>query len=475
MKSKKIKPSAKTKRIRPRMGLILVRTHRHGTLKLRWLAIGDLEFVEKLLEMNITPREFVVRFIHHQLASPELSIDIVETWPDKLLARVIISWAKDKKTIGQQMKGNLDIFPAFKQAIKNYLEEHYKQIGEILNRAMDSIYVPNLLPSIELINGQMWSQVFDSVRISQNAFVSMLDSIRPIDTFVNPLDNISQDWLEQIASNLDLSRDLNLATSPLGNYLGEIIKTSKITESLLAGIQWAEIGSRLQISPEISTGLQSVFIDFSQSYGDLYKSFQASNNVILSLPPIVSWFPTVEYFTGSDLLEVISVEEEIGLKDDRKQRREEILLETEGALRSQLLLIEPGLVQLWEGAVYSLDSENPDRARHLATSLRELFTHVLHLLAPDAEVQKWSTKPEHYHENRPTRKARLLYICRNINSGPFSGFVEKDIDVVLEFVQLFQRGTHEILIPYTPDQLLALKVRMEGVIRFLIEISKTDR
>jgi hypothetical protein len=43
----------------------------------------------------------------------------------------------------------------------------------------------------------------------------------------------------------------------------------------------------------------------------------------------------------------------------------------------------------------------------------ELFTHILHGLSPDAEVRKWSTEPAHYHNGRrPTRRAWLLYICR---------------------------------------------------------------
>jgi len=99
---------------------------------------------------------------------------------------------------------------------------------------------------------------------------------------------------------------------------------------------------------------------------------------------------------------------------------------------------------------------------------------VLHQLAPDNEIQGWSSSPEHYHEGKPTRKARLLFICRHINQMPLVKFVEKDIDAAIEFLNLFQRGTHAVDVQYTPAQLTALTVRMDSILRFILEVSQQE-
>lgn len=125
------------------------------------------------------------------------------------------------------------------------------------------------------------------------------------------------------------------------------------------------------------------------------------------------------------------------------------------------------------GARKSLRSNNPDRIRHFAISLRELFTRVLHSLAPDEKVGEWSQDPNHYHKGRPTRRARLLFACREINQDPFSNFIEKDIDAVIAFLKLFQKGTHEAKSNFTDAQLTALQNRAESTLRFLLEIWKT--
>lgn len=96
---------------------------------------------------------------------------------------------------------------------------------------------------------------------------------------------------------------------------------------------------------------------------------------------------------------------------------------------------------------------------------------MLHRLSPDDAVKKWSTSNDDFHNSRPTRRARLKYICREINQASFEKFVEADIDALLELLSLFQGGTHELRPEYTDSQLKAMRVRMENALRFLIETS----
>lgn len=135
-----------------------------------------------------------------------------------------------------------------------------------------------------------------------------------------------------------------------------------------------------------------------------------------------------------------------------------------------LAAFDERLVPLLHGARQSLNDDNPDRARHVTTSVRELFTQVLHALAPDDDVRVWSSNDDFYHDNRPTRRARLLFICRHIDCGPLSRFVQDDVRAALSFVESLNAGTHVVESRLSQIQLASIVSRMESLLVFLLQL-----
>ena len=68
-------------------------------------------------------------------------------------------------------------------------------------------------------------------------------------------------------------------------------------------------------------------------------------------------------------------------------------------------------------------------------------------------------------------RARLLYICRNIAHSPFEDFVDKDVASTLKFIDIFNKGTHDIKSNFTYEQLMALIIKTGFLICYLIVIS----
>jgi len=251
----------------------------------------------------------------------------------------------------------------------------------------------------------------------------------------------------------------------------DISKFAILSQTSLSRISWGQIGNALDIQDITRNSLRSIFLEFSQSYSGLFDSLERQPSIIVSLPPVMSKLPAVEFFNGVAVVDTITVRaEDTEFEDEKRQATEETKKETGDRLEALLTELNAELITPLQGARQSLNSANPDRVRHFATSLRELFTHVLHTLAPDDKVEEWSKAPEHYDRGRPTRRARLLYVCRVLNHDPFSTFIERDIDTVLAFLQLFQQGTHEVTSKYTDSQLNIMLVRMESTLRFLLEI-----
>jgi len=223
--------------------------------------------------------------------------------------------------------------------------------------------------------------------------------------------------------------------------------------------------------------VRKTITDLSREFSEHLQGFGAGAD-FFSATRVVAQAPARELFLGSYSLDAIapveSDEEGEGATAAVAPLAEigdECASEVRGVLPDILASVDPAFVQLWEGARGALESDNPERIRHFSTSFRDLFTHLLHRLAPTHAIRAWSTNKDDFHKNKPTRRARLRYICRNVDGEHFRKFVALDIDAVLQLLQLFQQGTHELQSSLTTSQLAVMRLRMEATFIFVIDIA----
>jgi hypothetical protein len=260
----------------------------------------------------------------------------------------------------------------------------------------------------------------------------------------------------------------NLSSLSLQSSIVKATEFSLFAEKSLYTVTTENLGSRISIGLVPKNYLTSKFIGLSDSYSTLLKSFESNPLSYTQISPSISRIAPLEYFSTANLLEAISVDEDITIEEELLKN--EIQYENEVMLSSHLPKLDPGLYKMWKGAIEAYNSDNTDRVRHFSTSIRELYTHLIHILAPDDAIKKWTAEPAFYHEGRPTRKARLLFICRNINNAPFSTFVKKDVDATIAFIDIFQKGTHDIDPVFSPSHLVTIKSKAENTLKFLLEI-----
>jgi hypothetical protein len=319
------------------------------------------------------------------------------------------------------------------------------------------------------------------------------DSIKNVLSQANMLQRIAhqakltQRLLPEISVLQKLVEQTNLISKVLPDINTIPVQMARNTDALLwayeslSKLHWANIGTTLNINREIKTILGNNFYAFSNSYLALSQSF-GKENLGAHLASSISAFalPEVELFNDVDLLERITVqtvehEAEREFVEAKQSLRDEISTQTMESLESLLFELDVDLIPLWQGAYQALTSSNVDRSRHFLISLRELFTQVIHQLSPDDQIKHWTTSPEHFDDKgRPTRKARLLFICRYINYDPFNTFVEKDIASILSAWDIFNRA-HQVAIPFTQEQLVALKIRVECALRLLLTTGKLGK
>lgn len=138
-------------------------------------------------------------------------------------------------------------------------------------------------------------------------------------------------------------------------------------------------------------------------------------------------------------------------------------------ITDELAAISEDLDARWKGALFALNPDNPDGARHFCSSAREIFVQILETKAPDEAV--FATFPDAQRTERgsATRRSRISYLLskKGIRQSEFTDFASEDVENVLELFAVLNEGTHREPGHYGAGALSAIKRRVEGGLVFL--------
>lgn len=337
--------------------------------------------------------------------------------------------------------------------------------------------IATLSPALENLQKlAIKSPPMDSIYEANKAIFQRLGPALSSPEFNKNFRSLDSSWKNMAKSMKSTIDTLQGSRAVVQSHFATFSKYSLIAQSHLSQIPWDSIGGLLNVSFQEIATIEKSIIDLSSGYSNLFKSLIVPEIKIGSLPPLVSGLPPIELLTHVELIDTITRNDDdrLDLPESEEILGQDIIEEIEYDFENLLFDHNPDSVTLWRGAKQSLDSGNPDRFRHSITSLRELFTHVLHKIAPDENIQLWTSEEAYYHNGKPTRRARLMFLCRKVNHDPFTDFVDKDIDATLKFLDLFHKGMHELKIDFTQTQVSFMITRMESLLRFLLKISKTE-
>lgn len=73
------------------------------------------------------------------------------------------------------------------------------------------------------------------------------------------------------------------------------------------------------------------------------------------------------------------------------------------------------------------------------------------------------------HEGKPTRRARVLYVCRNLNNDPLTDFLMRDAWATVKMIELFNR-VRELETALTDEQLRAILLRTDSWLMYILQI-----
>ena len=289
----------------------------------------------------------------------------------------------------------------------------------------------------------------------------------------NMLEEVHVSWLSELrraaVPSIRLEGIARLALSDISYDLA-------VTGRLMAKVNYDNLRKHLNVQLSVVSEVQRSMSTLLTSYRGLAESILSVEDLV-QLPSFVLPEATRGLSVKSHALESLQLRpppvsdntlSEIAIVEEIDER-------TVG-LSSLLADIDRDLVALYTGAMQSLRGTNPDRQRHVVTSLRTLWDAVFRVLAPDDAVTSWvkaQTLPneEYSQEGRPTRRARLAYVLRNVNSAPLTQYVDASVRAALKLHELYNR-VHNTRLGLTEQQLLVIVLDTKVSLEYFIRVSK---
>lgn len=143
----------------------------------------------------------------------------------------------------------------------------------------------------------------------------------------------------------------------------------------------------------------------------------------------------------------------------------------ESNISSKLINISEDLDDRWRGALFSLNPNNPEAARHFCTSTREILKVLIDDGIKDDEVVLQNPQCEKTNFGTPTRKEKIKYAMnkKGIDNSLVVEFTDENIQNTVSLINELSNGTHGHSSRYSLNQLKSFKKRFEDSINFICE------
>ncbi len=255
--------------------------------------------------------------------------------------------------------------------------------------------------------------------------------------------------------------------------LSDITYDLAFNKRYLFEFNYDALSGYLGIQSSYMSQVQRSMSAFSASYGGLVKSFRDMEQIVKS-PSFVLPGATHELSATSHALDVLYPVEDRTEKEATQLGRYPTTEEDSeySGVAALLERVHPELATMYRGAVGALNGDNPDRSRHVLTSLRELWNHVLRAMAPKEEVRKWIEEhgiQGYLHNGQPTRNAKIRYVLREPGNKPLADFVDADTRAMLELYALYDR-LHGLETGLTDQQLRTIVFRTESHLIYILRV-----
>jgi hypothetical protein len=258
----------------------------------------------------------------------------------------------------------------------------------------------------------------------------------------------------------------------LGATIDELFNKTELISRIVCGVDFDAIENVTGLPAATVLKMENSFTSLIGRYDCFASSFRDLSDII-KLPSFVLPGAAREVLTTSQVVKsCATIEDEILCENLDDREFSEVVQDVKSDCIGLLSSVDPDLVRPYMGAWESLNGDNSDRSRHILTSLRELWSHLLRRLAPNEQVLHWIVGKGNDlidDNGNPTRRAKTLYICREIDNDPLKDFICFDIRAFVKMLK-FLNSLHELKQGLTDVQLRRVLIRTDSYLMFILQI-----
>ena len=358
----------------------------------------------------------------------------------------------------------------------DHINQSFKPLVD-LHAPIQSAYaqIRSLVEPLRRLNDQLGRsslasrRMIDVIQANQN-WRHIIEQPTTASRLVEDVTRVHRTWLRDFKSARDQAAALEVSAKL---SLGKMAYQLTVSERMFARMDISTIPQPIALPENAILNLRALTDDLTETYRKLTESFRTFTD-ITHLPKFLLPSATREVVVANHAVDNLGESDETESEPDSP---EHVLVkgsieETSNCV-ALLRIVDPQLVEMYVGAGVALREGKPDSSRHILSSLRELVNYLLRTIAPDKCVLAWIPRGNGnwLHEGKPTRKARLRYLCREIDHGPMDDFVVADTKAMVEFIEIFNR-VHQTKIELSDQQLHALLHRTASFVTFLVTIWK---
>ena len=282
------------------------------------------------------------------------------------------------------------------------------------------------------------------------------------------LNRFHHSWLTELQGIAKSSTQIPTATQLM---LSDISLRAATAKTVLDAIDFDSLRKQANVSQLVLSETQLSVSNLAASYRSLTESIQSAESLFelphFVLPGAIQEVTNTGY--ALDALHPQLGQLEIEDSDSEAYQVADHELEDYDFV-AMLEKAGPQCVAMYRGAVTALMESNPDRARHVLTSLRELWNHLLRTLAPSRDLEQWiadNGDPKLIDNGKPTRYAKIRYVLKELSDDPLVDFVEADTNAMVKLYNLFGH-LHRQEPGITDEQLRVIVLRSKSYLDYIL-------
>lgn len=144
----------------------------------------------------------------------------------------------------------------------------------------------------------------------------------------------------------------------------------------------------------------------------------------------------------------------------------------ENELSQNLHSIDNTLLKMWQGARDILNSNNPEKVRHVSVSLRELTKGLINQIIPDDIVIDFYIKNGIVINGKPSLEQKITCFFSEESGSRLLPFISSEVETIVKLINLLSKLTHNKENNITDDALIYIISKVESVILLLFSYSK---